>query len=94
MTAQPPLPSLSAVDQAREDARRQARALSGSLMMVLGIIAAVVIIGGFAALDYSFGQNPHRLVKLSRSVQLQVTSSTLPLSRRPTKPLGSPSSTW
>jgi len=70
VTAQPPLPSISAVEQARDSARRQARALSGSLIMVLGIIAAVVIIAGFAALDYTFGQNPHRLIKLAIGMAL------------------------
>ena len=65
MTAGPPLPSISAVDQARESARRQARSLSSSLVLVLGMIGAVVAMALFALLDYGFGQDPHRLVKIA-----------------------------
>jgi len=70
MTSGPPLPSVSAVDQARESARRQARTMSGSLMMLLGILAAIGAMAMFALLDYGFGQDPHRLVKIALGAAL------------------------
>ena len=70
MSAGPPLSSISAVDEARESARRQARSLSSSLLVVLGMIAAVVAMVLFAVLDYGFGQDPHRLVKIALGVAL------------------------
>ena len=70
MTAGPPLPSISAVDQARESARRQARTLSSSFLVVLGMIGAVVAMALFAVLDYGLGQDPHRLVKIAIGASL------------------------
>lgn len=70
MNAGPPLSSISAVDEAREGARRQAQSLSSSLLVVFGMIAAVVAMVLFAVLDYGFGQDPHRLVKIALGVAL------------------------
>ena len=54
----------SAVEVVREAARRQARALSGGLMVVLGGVVAVGAMALFMVLDYRFDQAPHRLVKI------------------------------
>jgi len=65
----PPLP-LSAVDQARQSARRQARSLSSGLVVLLGVAAAVLGVGFFAILDYGFDQDPHRLFKITLGAAL------------------------
>ncbi|MEO5616413.1 MAG: O-antigen ligase family protein [Candidatus Eisenbacteria bacterium] len=70
MTTGPPLPSATAVDRARDSARRQARTLSSGLVMVLGIAAAVFAVVIFAVLDYGFDQDPHRLFKLTLGAAL------------------------
>ena len=57
--AQPP-----PVAQARELARRQARRLSGGLAAALGVGLALFLVAVLVVLDYRFGQQAHRLVKI------------------------------
>ncbi len=52
------------VHEAREAARRQAATLSGPLLALLGSVVAVFVVGVFVLLDYTFDQDPHRLVKI------------------------------
>jgi O-antigen ligase len=53
-----------AVREAREAARRQARALSGGLVALLATGFGVLFVVVLALLDYVFDQDPHRLVKI------------------------------
>lgn len=59
--------------EVREQARRQARGLSSGLVIVLGAAAAVLTVGLFVVLDYGFGQDPHRLVKILAGASLLTT---------------------
>ena len=52
------------VAEARGAARRQARRLSAGVAVALGTALALVLVVAFVALDYHFGQEPHRLVKI------------------------------
>ncbi len=70
MSREPARTAPPAVERARAGARRQARALSGGLVMVLGVAAAVLGVGFFAVLDYGFDQDPHRLVKITLGAAL------------------------
>lgn len=70
MSAGPPLSSISAVDEARASARRQARSLSSSLLVVVGMLGAIAAMALFAVLDYGFGQDPHRLIKIALGIAL------------------------
>ena len=65
MSAGPPLSSYSAVEEARDSARRQAKSLSSSVLVVVGMVGAIVAMVAFAVLDYGLGQDPHRLVKIA-----------------------------
>jgi O-antigen ligase len=64
MNAGSPGPGPAPVAEARGVARRQARRLSGGLAAALGTTLALVLVVGIVALDYHFGQEPHRLVKI------------------------------
>lgn len=50
--------------EAREAARRHARALPGPLVALLGGLLAALFVVAFVVLDYHFGQAQHRLVKI------------------------------
>jgi O-antigen ligase len=59
-----PGPGRAEVAEARGVARRHARRLSAGLAVALGTTLALVLVVAFVALDYRFGQQPHRLVKI------------------------------
>lgn len=54
----------SAVREARAQAQRQARRLSGGLVALLGMGGALLMVLAFAVLDYGFDQDPHRVLKM------------------------------
>jgi O-antigen ligase len=58
------------VAEARDLARRQARRLSGGLAGALGMGAALFLVMVLVVLDYRFGQQAHRLVKILAGVGL------------------------
>lgn len=66
------------LDGIREEARRGARGLSGGLVAVLGAGVAVLLVGLFVILDYGFGQDPHRLVKILAGATLLATIGARP----------------
>ena len=78
MSAGPPFSSISAVDEARESARRQAKSLSSSVLVVVGMVGAIVAMVLFAVLDYGLGQDPHRLVKIAIGGSLVAGISMMP----------------
>ncbi len=65
MSPDHPGPGPAPVAEARGAARRHARRLSAGLAVAFGTALALVLVVGFVALDYRFGQEPHRLVKIA-----------------------------
>ena len=59
-----PGPGPAPVAEARGAARRQARRLSAGLAVAFGTTLALALVVAFVTLDYRFGQEPHRLVKI------------------------------
>jgi O-antigen ligase len=53
-----------AARQARSAAHRQAPALSGALPAIAGIAVAVLLVAAVIVLDYTFDQDPHRILKV------------------------------
>jgi hypothetical protein len=51
-------------------ARRPTESLPGAVMVVLAMVAAVVAVVLFVVLDYRFGQDPHRLIKILLGVTM------------------------
>ena len=64
MSTRAPGPGPAPVAEARGAARRQARRMSAGLAVVLGTAVALALAVAIVALDYRFGQEPHRLVKI------------------------------
>jgi O-antigen ligase len=64
MTLDPPISPGSTVREARETARRHARAMPVGFIVLGGSAAGVAIVALFVLLDYRFGQDAHRLVKI------------------------------
>jgi O-antigen ligase len=64
MSLGPAGPRPAPVVEARSAAQRQARRLSAGLAAVLGTALALVLVVAFVVLDYRFGQEAHRLVKI------------------------------
>jgi O-antigen ligase len=64
MSLTPTTPGTIPVAEARDLARRQARRLSGGLAAALGMGFALVLVLALVVLDYRFGQQAHRLVKI------------------------------
>jgi O-antigen ligase len=57
-------PDPAPVSEARSAALRQARRLSAGVAVSAGVALALLLVVAFVALDYRFGQEPHRLVKI------------------------------
>ncbi len=57
-----------AAAQARAVARRQARGLSGLMVVLPGMLVAVLLMVVFILLDYTFDQDPHRIFKVALGV--------------------------
>jgi hypothetical protein len=68
MSTAPTGPGNVPVAEARDLARRQARRLSGGLAAALGMGSAVFLVALLVILDYRFGQQAHRLVKILAGV--------------------------
>lgn len=64
MTVGPPLIDDAAIREARASARRGARALPSALLGTFAVGAGVALVMLFTLLDYTFDQDPHRLVKI------------------------------
>lgn len=54
--------------RARAAARRQAPALSGALPVLGGMAIALLLVGTIIVLDYTFDQDPHRILKVAVGV--------------------------
>lgn len=68
MSPNPAGPGAVPVAEARDLARRQARHLSGGLAAALGMGLAFFLVAVLVVLDYRFGQQAHRLVKILAGV--------------------------
>lgn len=68
MSPVPAGPGAVPVAEARDLARRQARHLSGGLAAALGMGLAFFLVAVLVVLDYRFGQQAHRLVKILAGV--------------------------
>lgn len=76
MTLDPrPAPPIAEI---RRQAQRQARSISSGLVIAVGAAVAVFTVGLFAVLDYGFGQDPHRLVKILAGASLLTTIAARP----------------
>jgi O-antigen ligase len=64
MSAGPGGPSPVSIDEIRLTAKRQARTLSTGLVAAIAMTLALVVVGLFVMLDYRFGQDAHRLIKI------------------------------
>ncbi len=64
MTTGPRMATGTPVQEVRAAGRRQARALSAGVAVALGMALAFLLMVAFVLLDYRFGQDPHRLVKI------------------------------
>jgi len=78
MSIEPGGRPVSAVEQARSDARRQARTFSSAFVLFAGIALAVTLVGVFVVLDYVMEQDPHRLVKITLGAALLATIVMMP----------------
>jgi len=59
---------LDEAQRARSAARRQAAALSGALPALGGMAVVLVVMAAIVLLDYTFDQDPHRIVKVALGV--------------------------
>jgi hypothetical protein len=59
-----PRTEVSQIDAARQHARQHARAMSGGLVALIAVGAALAIVALFVVLDYQFDQGSHKLVKV------------------------------
>lgn len=59
---------LDEAQRARAAARRQAPALSGALPALGGMALVLVLMGAIILLDYTFDQDPHRILKVAAGV--------------------------
>lgn len=66
------------VGEARDQARRQGRALSTGMVAVLGAGLAIAIVALFVFLDYGLGQDPHRLAKILAGATLLASIAARP----------------
>ncbi len=78
MSFDPHPPRDAQVDELREAARRQAEGLSGWLVAVAGSLVAVTVIAALVLLDYTFQQDPHRVVKIVAGAAVVVGVLTKP----------------
>jgi O-antigen ligase len=70
VSLEPGLRPISAVEKARADAQRQARSLSGGLVMITAVGIAIVAVVLFTVMDYHLDQDPHRMVKIAAGAAL------------------------
>lgn len=56
------------VQRARSAARRQAPALAGALPVLWGMGLVALLVGAIVMLDYTFDQDPHRILKVAAGV--------------------------
>ena len=54
--------------RARAAARRQAPALSGALPAIAGSVLVLLLVGAIILLDYTFDQDPHRILKVAAGI--------------------------
>ena len=87
-------PGLAPVAEARGAARRQARQWSAGLAAVLGTVLALALVVAFVALDYRFGQEAHRLLKILLGGGLGVSIMLIPRFGLFLLPLATPFLSW
>jgi O-antigen ligase len=87
-------PGPAPIAEARGAARRQARQLSAGLAVAVGTALALVLVVAFVALDYRFGQEPHRLVKILLGGGLGVSILMIPRFGLFLLPLATPFLSW
>jgi O-antigen ligase len=61
------------IQDVRRAAKRQAQALPAGLLVAFAMLAAVAAVAVFVLLDYRFGQDPHRLIKILAGVTFLTT---------------------
>lgn len=85
---------LGGVAEARAAARAQARHASGALAAVLGTVLALGAVLALVALDYRFGQQAHRLVKILAGGAVGAVVLLLPRSGLFMLPVATPFLPW
>ena len=89
-----PAPGPAPVAEVRGAARRQARRVSAGLAAAFGTALALVLVVAFVVLDYRFGLEPHRLVKILLGVGLGVAAMLIPRFGLFLLPVATPFLSW
>lgn len=93
MTPGPRFETDAAAD-VRAAARRQGRSLGGLLAVIPGIVMAALAMGIFIVLDYTFDQDPHRILKVAIGVVALGGIVSVPMFGLMLLPVASPFLPW
>ncbi len=94
MSLEPRSDSRDVAGDVRAAARRQGRGLSTALAVVPGIIVAAVVMTIFILLDYTFNQDPHRVVKVAIGVVTLGVIVSVPMFGLMVLPVATPFLSW
>jgi len=78
----------------RAAARRQGRGLPGMLVVVPGMIVAAIVMTIFIVLDYTFNQDPHRVIKVALGVVALGGIISVPMFGLMILPIATPFLSW